>query len=78
LQTRIYGDINIARYLTRTFLPDLYDETDVCAVTQIDHWLEYSRQIKSQTKLSHCDKKVINNKRNPLNYLVIRNQDGSQ
>jgi len=45
LQTRIYGDINIARYLTRTFLPDLYDETDVCAVTQIDHWLEYSRQI---------------------------------
>lgn len=44
-QTKIIGDVNIARYLTRFLLSDLYDETDTGVVGPIDGWLDTARQV---------------------------------
>ena len=43
--TRIYGDVNIARYLSRLLLKHLYEEKNIEWVGEIDQWLENIRQV---------------------------------
>jgi len=45
LQTKIIGDVNIARYLTRFLLSDLYDENNAEVVGAVDGWLDTARQM---------------------------------
>jgi len=45
LQTRIIGDINIARYISRFLLPDLYEENSAEVVASIDQWMDASKQV---------------------------------
>ena len=45
LQTKIIGDVNIARYLTRFLLLDLYDENNTEVVGAVDGWLDTARQV---------------------------------
>lgn len=42
---RIHGDVNIARYLSRLFLTDMYDEKNLEVVADVDRWLENARQL---------------------------------
>ena len=42
---RIYGDVNIARYLSRLLLKHLYEEKNIEWVGEIDQWLENIRQV---------------------------------
>lgn len=44
-QTKIIGDVNIARYLCRFLVPDLYDEKDVNSVSNIDQWVDIARRM---------------------------------
>lgn len=44
-QTKIIGDVNIARYLCRFLVPNLYDENDLNSVANIDQWLDIARRM---------------------------------
>lgn len=45
-QTRIIGDVNIARYLSRFLVPDIYDDTDATSIARIDNLLDLARQVR--------------------------------
>jgi len=45
IQTRVMGDANIARYLARILVPQLYDEDDVAGVAAVDKWIDSAVQL---------------------------------
>jgi len=45
IQTRVMGDANIARYLARLLVPQLYNEDDVAGVAAIDRWIDSAVQL---------------------------------
>lgn len=44
VQTRVYGEANVARYLARLLNP-AYDAVDVVTAAEIDHWLDQATQV---------------------------------
>jgi aminoacyl tRNA synthase complex-interacting multifunctional protein 2 len=44
IQTAVYGEANIARYLSRLINPS-YDSMDIISATEIDNWLDLATQI---------------------------------
>lgn len=61
LQTRIIGDVNVARYLCRFLVPDLYDENDMDVVASVDQWLDTSKQMSvGNTKEKDAALKSLN------------------
>jgi len=61
LQTRIIGDTNIARFLTRFLVPDLYDENNMESVSSIDQMMDMAKQLaSSSTKVREAAMKSLN------------------
>lgn len=50
MYTKIYGDVNIARFLSRVFAPDLYADQPMDVVTSIDKWLDVANQMNHGSK----------------------------
>jgi len=70
-QTRIYGDVNIARYLVRTLAPDLYSARGLESVSEIDQWLEVANQLQNgNNKEKEAGMKALNSHLGRNTYLV--------
>lgn len=48
--TKIYGDVNIARFLSHIFTPDLYANQPMDVVTSIDKWMDIANQLNHSGK----------------------------